>query len=201
MKENKRIVHWELGRLAGAVLLAALFCLTSTLASRNANAAPNGSERYVVLGTIESIDSAANAITVRLSDGTDKTWPLAKRLTVNGRAEARSRAESALMARERVVIYYADKSGGETVDHVESINHAMHKVVTGTLVRADKDDKILVLRTANGKEETFRVKNEAVMETADDVMTFAQFEPQSGEQITLHYDDPLGMAQVSRIKR
>ena len=32
-------------------------------------------------------------------------------------------------------------------------------------------------------------------------MIFAQFEPQPGAQVTLHYDDPLGMAEVRRIKR
>lgn len=174
MKDNKSIVNWKLGRLICDALLVALVCLTSTLASRDASAAPNGREKYVVLGTIENIDSAANTITFRLSDGTDKTLQLAKRLTVNGREETRSRAESALTARERVVIYYANKDGGETAVEVESLNHAMPKVVTGTLIRADRDDKTLVLRTANGKDETFRVQNDAVIETADGVMTFAQ---------------------------
>ncbi len=38
----------------------------------DARAASNGHERYWWLGTIENIDSAANTITIRLSDGTDK---------------------------------------------------------------------------------------------------------------------------------
>jgi hypothetical protein len=200
MKDNKAIAHWKLARLVGEVLLVALVCLTSTLASRDASAAPNAHERYLVLGTIENIDSAANTITVRLSDGTDKTLQLAKRLTLDGRSETRSRAESELTAQERAVIYYTDKSGDETVVDVESLNHAMHKTVTGTLISADKDNKIVVLRTANGKDETFRVQNDAVIETGNSVMIFAQFEPQSGSQITLHYEDPLGMVKVSRIK-
>jgi hypothetical protein len=77
----------------------------------------------------------------------------------------------------------------------------MHRAVSGTLVSADKDSKTLVLRTANGKDETFRLHNEAVIETGDGVITFAQFEPQAGAQITLHYDDPFGFAAVTRIKR
>jgi hypothetical protein len=44
------------------------------------------------------------------------------------------------------------------------------------------------------------VQNDAVIESGDSVMIFAQFEPQVGAQITLHYQDPLGMAEVSRIK-
>ena len=200
MKDNKSIVHWRLGQLVGAVLLVALVCLMSMLATRDASAAANGREEYLVLGTIENIDSAANTITVRLSDGTDKTLQLAKRLKVNGREETRSQAESALAAHERAVIYYANKSGDETAVDVESLNHAMHRVVTGTLIRADKDDKTLVLRVADGKEETFRVQNDAVIETGDGVMIFTQFEPQAGEQITLHYEDPLGMVKVNRIK-
>ena len=200
MKDNKAIGHWKLSRLVGEVLLVALVCLTSTLASRVASAAPNAHERYLVLGTIENVDSAANTITVRLSDGSDKTLQLAKRLTLNGREETRSRAESGLAAQERAVIYYTDKSGDETVVDVESLNHAMRRTVTGTLISADKDAKRLVLRTANGKDETFRVQNDAVIETGDSVMIFAQFEPQLGSQITLHYVDPLGMVEVSRIK-
>jgi hypothetical protein len=200
MRDNKWIVRWKLGRLVGAVLLVALACLTSTLASRDASAAPSGREKYLVLGTIENIDSAANTITVRLSDGTDKTLQLAKRLTVNGREETRSRAESALTAQERAVIYYANKGGDETAVDVESLNHAMHKFVTGTLISADKDNKTVVMRTAKGKDETFRVRNDAVIETSDGVMIFAQFEPQLGSQITLHYEDPLGIVEVSRIK-
>ena len=199
MKDQKAIV-WKLGRLGGAVLLVALVCLTSTLASRDASAATNKRESYLVLGTIENIDSAANTITVKLSDGTDKTLQLAKRLTVNGREETRNRAESGLMARERAVIYYTDKGSNETAVDVESLNHAMRRTVTGTLISANKDNKIIVLRTTSGKEETFRVQNDAVIETGDGVMIFAQFEPQSDELVTLHYVDPLGMAKVSRIK-
>jgi hypothetical protein len=153
-----------------------------------------------LLGTIENIDSAANTITVRLADGTDKTLQLAKRLVVNGREETRSRAESGLMARERAVIYYTDKGNDETAVDVESLNHAMRRTITGTLISADKGNRTVVLRTANGKEETFRVQNDAVIESSDGVMIFAQFEPQAGAQITLHYQDPLGMAEVSRIK-
>ena len=38
----------------------------------DARAASNGHEGYLVLGTIEKFDSAANTITIRLSDGADK---------------------------------------------------------------------------------------------------------------------------------
>lgn len=199
MKDNKSIVK-NLGWLAGAISLVALVCLTSILASRDASAAPNGHERYVLLGTIENIDSAANTITVRTFDGTDKTLQLAKHLTLNGREETRNRAQSVLTAQERAVIYYANKGGDETAVDVESLNHAMRKIVTGTLVSANKDEKTVVLRTANGKDETLRVKDDAVIETADGVMIFAQFEPQAGGPITLHYEDPLGIVEVSRIK-
>lgn len=200
MKNNKLIVHLRLRWLVGAVLLAAFVCLTSTLASHEASAAPNEHRSYLVLGTVESIDSAANTITVRLSDGADKTLQLAKRLKINGREETRNQAESALTANERAVIYYASKGGEDTAVEVESLNHAMRKSVTGTLISANKEAKTLVLRTANDKDETFRVQNNAVIETSDGVMMFAQYEPQSGAQITLHYDDPLGMVEVRRIK-
>src|SRR6267142_3078619 len=150
MKENKLIVRWKWGRLVGAVLLVAWVCLLGTLASRTASAAPNGHEKYLVLGTIENIDSAANTITVKLSDGTEKTLQLAKRLTVNGREETRSRAESVLTAQERAVVYYTDKSGDETAVEVESLHHAMRRTVTGMLIGADKDHKTVTLRTANG---------------------------------------------------
>jgi hypothetical protein len=42
--------------------------------------------------------------------------------------------------------------------------------------KSDRDNKTVVMRTANGKEETFRVQDSAVIETSDSVMTFAQFE-------------------------
>jgi hypothetical protein len=181
--------------------MAAFVCLTSTLTSSVASAAPDRHERYQLLGTIENIDSAAGTITVRLSDGSDKTLRLAKRLTVNGREETTRRAESVLTVQERAVIYYTENGEDETAVDVQSLNHAMHRTVTGTLISANKDGKTIVLRTANGKEETFRVKNDAIIETADNVMTFDRFEPQSGVQITLHYDDPAGILEVSRIKR
>jgi hypothetical protein len=200
MKDNRAIVHWKSRRLVGGLLLVAVVCFASMLASRDASAASNGREKYLVLGTIENIDSAANTITVRLADGTDRTLQLAKRLVVNGHEETRSRAESGLMARERAVIYYTDKGSDETAVDVESLNHAMRRTITGALISADKDNKTVVLRTANGKEETFSVQNDAVIESSDSVMIFAQFEPQVGAQITLHYQDPLGMAEVSRIK-
>ena len=90
MKENKAMVNEKFGRLSGDVLLFTLVCLVAALASGNASAAT----RYRVLGTIENVDSAGNTITVRLSDGTDKTLQLAKHVMVNGREETRSRARS-----------------------------------------------------------------------------------------------------------
>src|SRR6185312_9743662 len=172
MKDNKSILNRKLGELAGAVMFVALVCLTTMLSSQNASAASNPREKYMVLGTIENIDSAANTITVRLFDGTDKSMQLSKRLMVNGRAEKRTRAESRLMPQERAVIYYADK---------------------GSMT--------LVIRTARGKDETFRVQSDAVIETGDSVMTFTQFEANPGTQIVLHYQDPLGMTEVRRVKR
>src|SRR6185295_4022239 len=124
---------------------------------------------------------------------TDKTLQLAKRLMVNGREETRSRAESALAARERAVIYYTNQGGEETAVDLESLNHVMRKTITGTLISANKDREVVILRTASGKEETFRVQKDAVIETGDGVMLFAQFEPQSDQLVTLHYADPLGM--------
>jgi hypothetical protein len=53
---------------------------------------------------------------------------------------------------------------------------------------------------ASGKEETFRVQNQAVVETGDGVMQVAQFEPEPGAQITLQFEDPMGSVEVSRIK-
>ena len=201
MKNNIAMAHWKLGRLVNDALLVVLVCLASTLAPLSASAAPDRHERYQVLGIIENIDSAASTITVRLSDGTDKTLRLAKRLTVNGRAETTSRAESALTVQERAVIYYKGNGADETAVEVESLNHVMHKTVTGTVISVDKDRRTVVLRTANGKDETFRLQNDAVIETADNVVTFDRCEPQSGVQITLHYEDPMGVVEVSRIKR
>ncbi|HXD33752.1 MAG TPA: hypothetical protein VN643_21710 [Pyrinomonadaceae bacterium] len=201
MKDNKSILNRKLGELAGAVMFVALVCLTTMLSSQNASAASNPREKYMVLGTIENIDSAANTITVRLFDGTDKSMQLSKRLMVNGRAEKRTRAESRLMPQERAVIYYANKGSDETAVDVESLNHAMRKTITGALISADKDNMTLVIRTARGKDETFRVQSDAVIETGDSVMTFTQFEANPGTQIVLHYQDPLGMTEVRRVKR
>ena len=201
MKNNTAKANWKLGKLVGGVLFVAMVCLAGALASLNASAAPNGRYKYQVLGTIETVDSAANTITVRLSDGTDKTLQLGKRLMINGREETRSRAEAALTAQERAVIYFTEKGGEETAVDVESLNHAMRRTVAGEVVSVDKDNKVLVLKTAAGMDEKFRVQNDAVIETGDGVMTFAQLEPQSGAQITLHYEDPMGLVRVSRIKR
>lgn len=199
MKDLKLIV-WKMRRLGSAVLLGTIVCLMTTVLLRDASAAASKRESYEVLGIIENIDSTTNTITVKLSDGTDKTLQLAKRLTINGREETRSRAESALTAQERAVIYYANKDGGDTAVDLESLNHLMPRAVTGTLISANKDSKTVVLRTAGGKEESFRVQNDAVIETGDGVMMFAQFEPQSDELVTLHYKDPEGLREVSRLK-
>lgn len=201
MKSNMYVVGGKLARMLGGMSLAALVCLAGTLAASTASASPNRGERYVLLGTIDNVDSAGNAITIKLSDGTEKTLQLAKRMMVNGRDEKMGRAEAALTPNERAVIYYKVRAGEETAVDVESVNHAMRKAVTGSVVSADKAGNRLILQLANGREETFRVQNDAVIETGDNVMTFAQFDPQPGAQITLHYDDSLGTPEVSRVKR
>ena len=192
------------GRLAlllGAAPLAAMVLLTAALLPRGASASTMRDERYVVLGTIESVDNAGNAITVRLPDGREKTLRLAQRMVVNGRAEGMSRAASELVPQERAVISYKVDGMEEKAVDVESLDHAMPAVVTGSVVSADKAANRLVLRLANGREEIFRVKEGAVIETADGVTTFFQFEPQQDAQITLHFRNAFGMAEVSRLRR
>ena len=199
MKNNS--ANRTLVKLGGGLLLVALVCLASAPVSRAESAGSNRNEKYLVLGTIEIVDSATNTLTVRLSDGTDKILQVGKHLSVNGREETRNRGEAELAAQERAVIYYTDRGGQETAVEVESLNHAMRRSVSGTLVSADKDSKVVVLRTLSGKEETFRVQNDAVIETDHNVMIFSQYEPEPGAQITLHYADAIGMPQLSRIKR
>ena len=200
VKGNTAAARGRLALLLGAAPLAAMVFLTTALLPRAASAATKN-ERYVVLGTIESVDNAGKAITVRLSDGTEKTLRLAQHMVVNGRAEKESRAESALAPQERAVISYKEDGAGETAVEVESLNHAMPGAVTGSVVTADKAAGRLVLRLANGREEAFRVKEGAVIETGDGVTTFAQLDPQQGTQITLHFRDAVGMAEVSRLRR
>jgi len=200
MKGKTGSVRGVLARVMGLAALAAIVCLTGALLARDASAATNRN-KYVIVGTIESVDSAGNAITVKLSDGTEKTLQLAKRLTVNGREEKMSRAEPGLATQPRAVISYTKNGAEETAVEVESLNHSMRKTVTGSLVSADKATNTLVLQLANGRQKTFSVKNDAVIETNDSVTTFLQFEPQQGAQLTLHFEDALGVSEVSRMRR
>src|SRR5215471_222346 len=122
---DEAIGNFNFRRLFIDVLLVVLACLAIALIAGYASGARTKSERYRVLGTIENIDSTANTITVKLSDGTEKTLSLAERLTVNGREEQRTRAESALANSERAIIYYTEDNGKESAVDIESLAHAM----------------------------------------------------------------------------
>jgi Cu/Ag efflux protein CusF len=118
-----------------------------------------------VHGTITKVDSTAKTITLKLADGTEQTLRMIGKTAVHGTEAGAKEAFHGLKEGSEVVAHYSTKGTQKTAVEVDNIGKDGMHAVGGTISEIDRDGKKLVVKAADGTEQTFKMADQAAKVT------------------------------------
>jgi hypothetical protein len=144
-----------------------------------------------VHGTIKSLDSAAKTFVVRTGDGTEHTFKLGSSAVIRGTEKTAGETKDAfhgLKEGSEVAVHYTDKGSEKTAEEIDYTGKGGLKATEGTVTRIDRSGKVLTLKTAKGRDETFRMSDHAAEDAGKDIEAAGD---KSG-MVTVYYTEEAG---------
>jgi hypothetical protein len=125
-----------------------------------------------VHGTVEKVDAAGHTIVVKTGDGTEHSLHFVKETTVHGAdasADAAKDSWHGVTEGTEVVAHYTKRGTEDTAVEVDKVGKDGLKATTGTIKAIDRGGKVIVVKTADGTEETFKLTDHAVKDSGEDI--------------------------------
>lgn len=122
-----------------------------------------------VHGTITKLDSATKTMVVKTKDGTEHTVHFVDKTAVWGADKTAAGAKDAfkgLSEGSEVVVHYTEKGTENTATEVDKVGKDGLKSVDGTVTKVGADGKTVVVKAADGTEQTFTVVGHDTAESA-----------------------------------
>jgi hypothetical protein len=144
-----------------------------------------------VHGTVTKLDAGTRTMVVKTKDGTEHTIHFTDKTAVWGADKTAAGAKDAfkgLSEGSEVVVHYTGKGAEKSATEVDKIGKDGLKSVDGTVTKVGKDGKIVVVKSADGTEQTFSV---AGRDTADAAKTLGK-ETDKGAKATVYYTEEGG---------
>jgi hypothetical protein len=144
-----------------------------------------------VHGTIEKVDSASKTVVIKTSDGTEHTVHFVDKTTVHGAdATAKAGADSwhGLKEGTEVVAHYTTRGTEDTAVEFDKVGKDGLKSTDGAIKEISRGGKILVVKTADGTEETFRLTGHATADAGKGIAAGTE----KGTKVTVYYTEDSG---------
>jgi hypothetical protein len=141
-------------------------------------------------GTISKIDRAAKTIAVKTADGTEHVFRWAKDTTVHGADVAATDSWHGLKEGSEVVAHTTKRGSEDTVVEVDKVGDKGLHETEGTIKTVDRGGKTLVVKTADGTEDTFRLTGHAAADAGKDVESGSKvvvYSTESGGKKIAHF--------------
>jgi hypothetical protein len=137
-----------------------------------------------VHGTISKIDSGAKTIVVKTADGTEQTFHFIAKTTVHGTEVGAKDTFHGLKEGTEVVAHYTAKGAENTAVEVDKVGKDGLKTVDGTVSEIDRGGKTLVVKSADGTEQAFKMADHAAEETGKGA--------EKSAKVTVYYTEEAG---------
>jgi hypothetical protein len=125
-----------------------------------------------VEGTVKKVDTSTKTVVVETADGTDHAFHYVGKTTVRG-AEATGHGTEQgvdkLGEGTKVVVHYTSTGGKDTAKEVDRVGDDGMKATKGTVEEIDRGGKKLVVKTADGTKDTFRLSDDAAVDAGKDI--------------------------------
>ena len=137
-----------------------------------------------VHGTISKIDSGAKTIVVKTADGTEHTVHFIAKTTVHGTEVGAKDTFHGLKEGTEVVAHYTAKGADNTAVEVDKVGKDGLKTMNGTVSEVDRGAKKLVVKSADGTEQAFKLADHAAAETGQGA--------EKSAKVTVYYTEDAG---------
>ena len=142
-----------------------------------------------IKGTVKKIDAESKKVIVETADGTERAVQFASDTVVYGFGKTRKGVREALQSLKEgsdVVVHYTKRGAAEVAAEVDHVGTDGLKRVEGTIARIDRIGKRMIVKTAPGTEETYRLADHAARDAGKAVVAGAE---QSGKVIVYYLDE------------
>jgi len=142
-----------------------------------------------IKGTVKKIEAESKTVIVAAADGTEHAVQLVSRTVVYGFGKTRTGAREALQSLKEgsdVVVHYTKKGAEKIAAEVDHVGTDGLKRAEGTIARFDRIGKRMIVKTAQGTEETYRLADHAARDAGKAVVAGAE---QSGKVIVYYLDE------------
>ena len=139
-------------------------------------------------GVITKIDSSAKTIVVKTGDGTEHTLHYVAKTTVHGADASLKDSWHGLKEGTEVVAHYTTRGTEDTAVEVDKVGKDGLKSTDGSIKEIDRGGKTLVVKTADGTEQTFRMTGHATEDAGKDIAKGTE----KGSKVTVYYTEESG---------
>ena len=165
-----------------AIGLAFLFGATALVAQDVVSA---------VSGTVKKVDSGTKTVIVKTADGSEHTFHFVERTSVQGADATAAGAKDAfhgVKEGSEVVVHYSKRGTEETAEEIDRVGKDGLKVTEGTVSKIDRGGKTLVVKTADGAEETYHLTDHAAKDAGKDIGKGTE----KSAKVTVYYTEEAG---------
>lgn len=125
-----------------------------------------------VHGTITKLDSSTKTLVVKTKDGTEHTLHFTDKTAVWGADKTAAGAKDSfkgLSEGSEVVAHYTVKGTEKSATEVDKVGKDGLKSIDGTVTKVGQDGKTVVVKAADGTEQTFDVAGRDTADAAKDI--------------------------------
>jgi len=144
-----------------------------------------------VHGSVKKIDSTTKTVVVKTADGTEHSLHFVGTTTVHGAdasAEAAKDSWHGLKEGSEVVAHYTTRGTEDTAVEIDKVGKDGLKATDGAIKEIDRGGKTLVVKTADGTEQTFRLTGHATEDAGKDIGKGTE----KGSKVTVYYTEDAG---------
>jgi hypothetical protein len=150
-------------------------------------------------GTVKKVDRTARTIVVKTADGAEHTLHFTTRTAVHGSKEVAKGAEEGfhgVKEGSEVVVHYTTRGAEDTAREIDNIGKDGLKAAEGTVSHIDRGAKTVVVKSADGTEETYHLADRAAKDSGKDVVEGSQ----KSAKVTVYYTEEAGRKVVHFFK-
>jgi hypothetical protein len=141
-----------------------------------------------VHGTVSKIDSASKTVVVKTADGTEHTLHFAAKTTVHGADTSAKDSWHGLKEGTEVVAHYTTRGTEDTAVEFDKVGKDGLKSTDGAIKEISRGGKTLVVKTADGTEETFKLTGHAAADAGKGIAEGTE----KGTKVTVYYTEDSG---------
>jgi Cu/Ag efflux protein CusF len=162
--------------------------------------ASEAGRHHALVGELAKVDTEAKKITIRAVDGTEHAVSYGGRTIVHGLKGTARAADLAGKEGSPVVVRYTGAAGRETADHIDVFGHDALKTTEGTLTQVDKAAHKVVVKSADGVDETYDLGRDSAIDTKDGLVDVAHFAGKEGDHVIVYHTEEGGRKVVHLLK-